>query len=203
MKEKRQDESEREIRTAHITDWKVRTADNGGRSIAGHVAVFNQPTDMYFFREQIAPGAFKSAIGRDDIRATFNHNPDMVLGRNKAGTLTLSETDKGLYMDVQPPDTQWARDLIVSIERGDINQGSFAFQVLKQTWQESEDGKDTLRTIDDVKLYDVSVVTFPQYPGATVGLRSLEEWKKQKPLEPEGRRLDSKERMKLRLKEVL
>jgi len=184
-------EDEREKRVAYGCSWELRADDPDALpKIVGHVAVFNERTDVGWFKEQIKPGAFRSAITRDDVRATFNHNENYVIGRNTAGTLTLKETERGLYMEAEPPDTQWARDLVASIKRGDISQGSFAFSVIKQSWEEN-DGEPDLRTIEDVKLYDVAVVTYPAYEGTRVDLRSFDAWKEEKrqksPEQPVGR----------------
>ncbi len=149
------------------------------RKMIGHAAVFGEPTDIGgWFREQIEPGAFSASIKDDDIRALWNHNPDHVLGRNIANTLTLAEDETGLMTTITPPDTQVARDLAVSIERGDISQMSFAFQTLVEEWISGE-GKDLdLRKIKKVRLYDVSPVTFPAYDGTDIAMRSHEAWAK-------------------------
>jgi hypothetical protein len=162
-----------EIRT-YDAKVEIRTDDQGKRKIRGHAAVFNQiGGDERYFLEQIAPGAFKETIANDDIRAVWNHNDDYVLGRKQAGTLTLSEDEDGLYVEIDPPDTQWARDHMVSIDRGDVSQMSFKFEILDskdQSW-ETKEGVD-LRTLKRVKLWEVSPVTFPFYEGTDVALRS-------------------------------
>lgn len=148
--------------------------------IRGHAAVFNQLSeDLGGFREQIAPGAFTEAIKTDDVRALWNHNPDYVLGRNMSGTLTLAEDARGLAIEVEPPDTQWARDLVVSMQRGDINQMSFGFSVRPngQNWAKDDAGT-VVRTLTKVRLYDVSPVTYPAYPQTDVAARSLTAWQK-------------------------
>ena len=148
------------------------------RKIVGHAAMFNRVADIGWFRERIAPGAFADSIKEDDIRALWNHDPNHVLGRNKAGTLRLSEDEKGLKVEITPPDTQTARDLIVSIDRGDISQMSFGFEVKAESWERGkEDEKDT-RTLTKAKLWDVSPVTFPAYVETDVAVRSHAEWKK-------------------------
>ena len=143
-------------------------------AIDGYASVFdswseelggNQP-----FRERVIKGAFEETIQNDDIRALFNHDPNYVLGRNKAGTLTLEEDDKGLHVRITPPDTQWAKDLLVSIKRGDITQMSFGFTVILDRWN-YEDNTD-VRELLKVKLYDVSPVTFPAYTQTECGIRS-------------------------------
>lgn len=158
----------------------ARAADGPeSRKLVGHAAVFGEPTDIGgWFREQIAPGAFADSITTDDIRALFNHNPDFVLGRNTAGTLRLAEDADGLAVEIDPPDTQMARDLAVSIARGDISQMSFAFEVLAEEWVMGEGKELDLRTIKKVRLYDVSPVTFPAYEGTDIALRSRDAWAK-------------------------
>jgi HK97 family phage prohead protease len=149
-------------------------AEESGKKIVGYAAVFNSPTDIGgFFREQIKPGAFAQAIGRDDVRALIDHDSTLIIGRNKSGTLTLSEDDKGLKVEITPPDTQAARDLMVSMERGDVSGMSFGFRALKQEWDDTQD--PPLRSIIEAELFDVSVVTYPQYEDTEVALRSLEE----------------------------
>ncbi len=156
---------------------RIETRADGKRRIVGHAAVFNQLSeDLGGFREQIAPGAFAEAIKTDDVRALYNHNPDHIIGRNMAGTLTLAEDALGLAIEIDPPDTQVARDLLVSLERGDVNQMSFGFSVWEggQNW--SMDGESKIRTLTRVHLYDVSPVTFPAYPQTDVAVRELRAW---------------------------
>ena len=150
----------------------------GGRQISWFPALFHSLSDdLGGFRETIKPSAFNRTLGNgSDVRALFNHNPDFVLGRNTNATLELQVTRKGLRANVSPPDTQWANDLMVSVERGDITGGSFGFRVVKQEWDWNPD-EDGLarREIQEAQLFDVSIVTYPAYPetNGTVGLRSL------------------------------
>jgi HK97 family phage prohead protease len=166
---------DKEIRTLPITLTVEQRAEGEGKKIVGHAAVFNSLSeDFGGWREQIAPGAFKKAIKTDDVRALFNHDANYVIGRNKAGTLRMAEDDTGLSIEIDPPDTQWARDLVTSMERGDINQMSFGFSVDRdgQKWDESEDGD--VRTIKKVsRLYDVSPVTFPAYTQTDAAMREF------------------------------
>lgn len=154
-----------------------RAADGGTAVpvIRGHAAVFNQLSeDLGGWREQIAPGAFAEAIKVDDVRALWNHNADIVLGRNRAGTLTLQEDVLGLLVEINPPDTQQARDLVVSIQRGDVNQMSFGFSVRPngQNWGQGDAG-NYVRTLTSVRLFDVSPVTYPAYPQTDVAVDEL------------------------------
>jgi HK97 family phage prohead protease len=140
--------------------------------IVGHAAVFNTEADILgLFSERIAPGAFARAIAEDDVRALWNHDPNYPLGRTRAGTLVLREDEVGLLTETVPPDTSYARDLLVSIGRGDVSQMSFAFRVRREEW--SERATDWLRTILEVELFDVSPVTYSAYPTTDVGVRSL------------------------------
>lgn len=142
------------------------------RLIVGHAAVFDQEADIGgWFLESVAPGAFRRAIAEDDVRSLFNHDPNFILGRNRAGTLKLSEDDTGLLTTTVPPDTTYARDLLVSIERGDVSQMSFGFYVRKQEWDET--GEVLRRRILEVELFDVSPVTFPAFVQTDVSLRSI------------------------------
>jgi uncharacterized protein len=144
-------------------------------TLAGYAAVFGQATEIAgLFREQIERGAFDEAIRRDDVRALFNHDANYVLGRTTAKTLRLVEDDKGLRYEVDPPDTQWARDLMVSVQRGDVSQSSFAFEVTSDEWDYGKRGEMPLRTIKAVRLYDVSPVTYPAYEATSVSARAME-----------------------------
>lgn len=162
-----------------VSEFRAIEDSNGLRHIVGYAAVFNTLSEeMCGFREKIAPGCFAKTIKEDDIRALWNHDSNHVLGRNKSGTLTLSEDERGLKIDILPPDAQWARDLMTSIERGDIDQMSFGFRTVAQLWE--GEYPEEIRTLVEVKLFDVSPVTFPAYPDTEVGLRSLEEYRKQR-----------------------
>lgn len=148
-----------------------------GRTIAGYAAVFNSAADIAgFFREVIAPGAFAEAVS-GDVRALVDHDTGRVIGRTTAGTLRLAEDDKGLAVEIDLPDTGDGRDLGELIKRGDVSGMSFGFEVTKQTWDET--GEIPLRTIQAVKLFEVSVVAFPAYDDTTIALRSLTEARKE------------------------
>lgn len=142
--------------------------------IVGYSAVFDELSeDLGGFREKIRKGAFSETIQGDDVRALFNHDPNYVLGRTTNETLFLEEDDKGLKIKITPPDTQWARDLIFSVARGDISQMSFGFETLVDEWDES--GTIPIRTLVKTKLYDVSLVTYPAYPQTSASVRSPED----------------------------
>lgn len=153
-------------------------ADGDAKRLRGHASVFDQESEnLGGWREVIRPTAFDKQL-RDgsDVRALWNHNTDFVLGRTKSGTLRLAKDDVGLLIENDVPDTTWARDLMVTIGRGDVDQMSFAFTVPKgkARWIEggASDGSD-LREVLEVDLWEVSAVTFPAYQQTDVGLRSL------------------------------
>lgn len=164
----------KETRCVGSVERRELVADaTASRQIVGYAARFNSPTQIgSYFVEKIAPGAFASAIARpDDVRCLFNHSDNYVIGRTKSGTLRIAEDAQGLRYEADAPDTQWANDLLVSIERGDVSQSSFCFRATREEWDET--GPLPVRTILEVELLDVSPVTFPAYDDTEVGLRSL------------------------------
>jgi uncharacterized protein len=163
----------RELRYLTLQDVEIRSEDNK-KTLRGYAAVYNSPSKDLGFIEVLAPGAFSDTVNQD-VRALINHDSNLVLGRTKSGTLRLEDDEIGLRFEVDLPDTQYARDLAVSIERGDVNQCSFGFSVKKggDNFSRTSDGQ-ALRTITKVdRLYDVSAVTYPAYEATTVSLRSL------------------------------
>lgn len=147
-------------------------ADEEEGSITGHAAVFDKlSVPLWGFREKIEKGAFANTIKEEDVRALWNHDSNYVLGRNRSGTLTLKEDDQGLLVSIEPPDAQWARDFMASIKRGDVDQMSFGFDVVTDEWDRS-DKDNIIRTLKEVKLWDVSPVAFPAYPQTDVQARS-------------------------------
>lgn len=165
--------------------FETREAD-GEMYISGYFAVFNSEYEMWPGAvESIADTAFDGALA-DDIRCLINHETRLVLGRNKAGTLTLKVDTRGLWGEVKiNPNDQDAVNLYERVKRGDVDQCSFGFDILDE---EFEDRGDTVKwTIKKVKLYEVSVVTFPAYEETSVSARkrqlgeikkrSIEAWK--------------------------
>lgn len=166
--------SKREIR--HFQNCELRTEQDGDsdhKKLRGYAARFNSPSvEIYFFKEEIAPGAFKRTLReKPDVIALFNHDTDKVLGRTTANTLELREDEKGLYTEITPPDTTVARDLCENVRVGNIRSMSFGFRVIEDSWSK-KDGKD-FRTLVDVDLIEVSIVTFPAYPSTSADYRSI------------------------------
>jgi len=148
--------------------------------IVGYAAVYDsRSADLGGFVETIRPGAFdlSLAAGRDVV-ATIDHNRSKVLGRwPNPGTLRLSADRKGLRVEIDDlPDTSYARDLVESMRRKEIRGMSFAFRTISDNWREETTGgvSVVVRELIDVELHDVSIVTDPAYPAASVGLRSEE-----------------------------
>jgi HK97 family phage prohead protease len=161
-------------RRAVPTEFEIRS-EGGKFNFYGYALKWDaRSSNLGGFRERVAMGATSDSIGRDDIRALFNHDPNMILGRNRSGTLRLSEDSEGLHYEVDMPDTTYARDLATAMERGDVSQSSFGFKVSGpegDTWAEDEDGFP-LRTLQKVALFDVSPVTYPAYTDSTSGVGS-------------------------------
>ena len=153
----------------------VEAAQEESRTISGYAAVFDSDSeDLGGFTERIERGAFAEAIKISDVRALFNHDNNMILARTASGTLRIYEDERGLKYEFEAPHTTAGNDVLQMIKRGDINQSSFGFTVEQDSWAK-RDGT-TYRTINKVKrLYDVSPVTFPAYPEASVAVRKLEE----------------------------
>lgn len=167
--------------------------------VRGYASVFDKLSEnLGGFREIIAPGAFDEVLN-DDVRALFNHDPNLILARTKSGTLRLSVDDNGLAYEFTPPNTNTGRDLVESMKRGDVSQSSFAFTVDSDEWSEDQEGR-VLRTITKMKrLLDVSPVTYPAYPDATVGMRGLDAFMKTKTEKSGNVEI---EKLKLRLLEI-
>ena len=150
---------------------EFRAAAGGEARLGGYAATFNSPTMIGgYFREQIAPGAFTASIARDDIRMLYNHDANFLLGRTASGTLMLSEDAAGLRFDLIPPNTGAGRDTIESVKRGDLGGCSFAFQSVRESWDDS--GDMPVRTLLQVDLMETSICVWPAYLDTSVGLRS-------------------------------
>lgn len=189
--EKRVAEAKREIRARSFDGIQrrsapftveLRDAPDGGYVIGGHGAVYNSLSDnLGGFREQIMPGAFAPVLNKQpDVRALFNHDPNLVLAGTRNGTLGLSEDAAGLAYEarVSPSiaSTYYGGSLKAMLGDGLVTQSSFAFRVAAggDSWDEDPDSGALIRTIREFSgLYDVSPVTYPAYPAADSGLRAV------------------------------
>ncbi|MHC4316889.1 MAG: HK97 family phage prohead protease [Planctomycetota bacterium] len=140
-------------------------------TIVGYASVFDSESrDLGQFKEIIKPGAFDRALVEEhDVRALVDHDPKMILGRSKSGTLRMLVDEVGLRVEIDPPDTSVGRDTIESIRRGDLDSMSFGFVVRNDHWREEEG--QAIREINDLDLFDVSVVSFPAYEDTSVAVR--------------------------------
>lgn len=147
-------------------EFRMEHVEEKGKTIRGYAAVYNSDSEwMGGFYEQIASGAFDDVLD-NDVRAYFNHDENLLLGRVSSGTLRIGTDKRGLWYEVDLPETSYARDLMELMKRGDVNQSSFAFLIDRDRWEE-RDGK-TYRIIEKVsRLLDVSPVSQPAYPDAT------------------------------------
>lgn len=181
------DRATRQVRSAAS---KFETREEGNElKIEGYFAVFNSIYQIFDdLSESVAPGAFDDTLG-DDIRALINHDSSLVLGRNTAHTLDLRQDEHGLWGSITiNPNDQDAMNLYARVQRGDVDQCSFGFDILSEDYDVREDGS-VHWTIKKVRLYEVSVCTFPAYEETNVKARSaqrdeikkrsLEAWKVQ------------------------
>lgn len=163
---------------AQIADIEVRSDEGQPPRFSGYAAVFNESAMIgqgsWGFREKVAPGAFRKAIQESDPVMLVNHNNDMPIARQSAGTLRLSEDERGLRVDADLPNTSYGRDLAENLRNGNIKGMSFRFGVVKDDWAVGDDGVEE-RTLKEVRLPEVSAVTFPAYSGAVAELRSVVE----------------------------
>jgi HK97 family phage prohead protease len=141
-----------------------------GNKLGGYAAVYDQTTDLgWLGKERMAKRSLDDAMKTSDTRSLFNHDPSALLGRLSAGTLRLSSDDHGLEYEVDLPDTTYARDLRVLVDRGDIDGASFAFVPYLASYDPET---DTTTHTQARSLVDVSPVTFPAYQGASTEARS-------------------------------
>lgn len=166
----------REVRYCAIAPVELRAAEGDEIHVTGYAAVFGEqteigPLDSWGWAEVIEPGAFTEALKRgDDVTFLINHG-GLPLARTSSGTLSLTEDERGLRVDTafdaSDPDVQ---RILPKMKRGDLSKMSFAFISEKETWDET--GNHAVRSIHQVKLFDVSIVTDPAYEGTEIGLRS-------------------------------
>jgi HK97 family phage prohead protease len=161
-----------ERRFHSIESLEVRSSDAGELRMSGYASLTNSPYPVVDFlgeyQETIQRGAFRDAIQNDDVRLLVNHT-GIPFARTKSGTLTLEEDSRGLHVDANldgsSPEVQ---SMVSALKRGDLNQMSFAFQAVRQSW--SNDFSQ--RNISEVNLFDVSVVTYPANPATSAAMRS-------------------------------
>lgn len=168
-------------RAVKLSDISLARGSTSTDSIGfrGHAAVFDVRAQIggkrWGFKEEIAPGAFKKTLQESDTKFLHNHDPNLILARKVGNapnqTLRIAEDDIGLSVDADLAPTSYGQDLALSLERGDITQMSFAFDMITYEWSELPDGTELLRHTEVGPLYDVSTVTYPAYVETDAGLR--------------------------------
>lgn len=163
---------ERQVRSV-ASNFKTRE-DGEDLRIEGHFAVFGIDYNIFDgYKESVAPGAFTDTLG-GDVRALIDHDTRLVLGRTTAGTLELREDDKGLWGSIKiNPKDQDAMNLYARVQRGDVNQCSFGFNILDEETEKREDGSIHW-TIRKVELFEVSCCTFPAYKETNISARQAD-----------------------------
>ncbi len=147
-------------------ETKSEESESGQKVIVGHASMYGARSEnLGGFYEYIEEGAFtRELIAKSDVRALINHDQNLILARTTSGTLRLDADATGLQYEFDVPETSYGKDLVISMDRGDITQSSFAFTVKEDDWSTDEDGNN-IRTIKKIdRLYDVSPVTYPAYP---------------------------------------
>lgn len=156
-----------------MTDLEIRSAtlsaDKESQKLVGYVVQWNKDSEILWgeYIERFAPNAFAESLkSGKDVRALFEHDHTKLLGRTSSGTLTLEEDNIGLRFELLPPDTQTGRDLLVSVERGDISGMSFGFRTVKNEWDFSVE--PNTRTVLQAELVEITVTSIPAYPDSSL-----------------------------------
>src|SRR5690625_2307500 len=187
-------DKQKHIRSLGV-DLQTRSDEDSSKKVLeGYFSVFNSETELFPGAfEEIAPGAFDNTLS-NDIRALVNHDTGFVLGRNKSNTLELKVDSRGLWGSIKINENDSdAMNLYERVKRGDVDQCSFGFNILKEDTDYRDDGsiKWTIREID---LHEVSIVTFPAYPETSVQAR-MQQVENMKRRSIEKRKHDMKERL--------
>ena len=150
--------------------------DNAGKpEITGYAAVFNSMSvDMWGFREQVAPGAFKKTLQEQDVCALWNHDTGAVMGR-MSQNMTLVEDERGLAIDLTDP--VMSAEQREMMQRGLVDKMSFGFETIRDLWEEDRAAETVTRTLLEVRLFEVSVVTFPAYTDTSASMRAVDKAK--------------------------
>ncbi len=168
----------KQLRHTNTEPVRLETRKGAESEITGHAAVYYDGSPGTEYKlwdgavERIMPGAFDKAIRSDDVLGLFNHDPNRILGRSSAGTLTLTSDKKGLAYRISPGNTSTANDVREHIRRGELKGSSFGFMITDETWR-TED-KMEIREISGVDLFDVGPVTFPAYEATDTQARTAQ-----------------------------
>jgi hypothetical protein len=180
----------KELRALHAKELRVSQSEDGSRTISGVVTYNTKSSDLGGFTEIIAPNAFAASLA-GDILCLRDHDPKLLMGRTKSGTLQLKDTNGGLNFTCKLPKTTTASDLAESIDRRDLDGVSFGFITNEDNWACDDEG-NTVRTILDAELIEISPCSFAAYPANSVSVRSC----------PDGLRSKIENRAKQHTKKV-
>lgn len=160
--------SEYEVRTFPAAELRLVQSDEGRVRIEGRAIVYDALSeDLGGFREKFVPGSVRLD---PDLLALFDHDTSMVLGRVSAGTLEVEDGPHGVDMRAWPPDTIWAKDMRISMERGDIRHMSFRFWAKNEGWDVV--GDELIRTVLEAEVSELSVVSMPAYTQTSAQVRA-------------------------------
>jgi HK97 family phage prohead protease len=176
--------SKMETRT-NPAQFEVRETEEG-MTFSGYAAVFNSDSLPLPFTERIAPGAFRGSLrNRNDIKLLWNHDSGQPLASTRAGNLRLTEDERGLYVEATLADTTVGRDARELISKGIVDSMSFGFTVARNGEEWSDDGQ--VRTLTKISLHEVSIVSFPAYPGTagSTAVRGLDKVAKRAEVDPD------------------
>ena len=160
-----------ELLSLDHAELRIARSDDGQRTLSGLIPYNSRSVDLGGFKEEIAPGAFQSALQPEsDVLALRDHDSKALLGRTKSGTLRLMDSPEGLRYVINLPNTTHGNDLAESVSRGDLDATSFGFAVNEDAWVAN--ATEVVRTLRSVSLLEVSPCSFPAYPDSSIALRS-------------------------------
>lgn len=183
-----------------ISDIAVTRSDDGTpQTIRGYAAVFNSLSeDLGGFREQIAPGAFARSLRDEDVVSLWQHDSSLPLGRVTNNRLELVEDEHGLRFVITPINTQWGRDALTTVDTGTVRAMSFGFSVRADGDKWERIGNEVIRTLIDVRLFEVSPVTWPAYPATSAATRDAwAAYQQQTAVPPIDRLANARRRLRL------
>jgi hypothetical protein len=171
-----------ELRYLSARELRVAKNADGTRTLTGSVCYNSLSCDLGGFKELIAPGAFAAHL--DDVLCLRDHKPTLLMGRTKSKTLTLKDTPEELQFTCKLPDTEAARSLAESVDRGDLDGVSFGFSCIEDAWAVT--GDDVVRSVLEAALWEISPCSWAAYPANSVAVRSCPPELRVKILEKRG-----------------
>ncbi|MEG0282288.1 MAG: HK97 family phage prohead protease [Clostridia bacterium] len=171
---------QKEIRNVESTFLETRSLTEGEKTkliIEGCVTKYNLRSQLLYneFYEKVGKGAFSESIKKNNIRALWNHNSDIVLAATESGTLTLEDRDDGLYFGLEFPDTEISKHYYESIKRGDVKGVSFGFYTKEDNWEYLKDEDCYERTLININCSEISITAFPAYEDSSVTTRCMKD----------------------------